>query len=205
MAVLSLYERLLSMTMKYYLPLLFYCIIISITFTALSAQELQIDSEVSDSLRLAPDSMMIQIPAPDSIIIDSMTVRDTLSAEPDSVEKKAHSPSGAMWRSLILPGWGQYYNRKYVKSAVTAGSELSLIYAIYYQDFEYNKAKRSDDDYRAKFYRNDRNKLIWWLTGFLLYSMADAYVDAHLINFNVSEDLWTGITPGGLTIIIKLP
>ena len=45
-------------------------------------------------------------------------------AQPDSVraeilEEKGfspdHSPRGALWRSLAVPGWGQLYNRQYLK------------------------------------------------------------------------------------------
>jgi len=33
---------------------------------------------------------------------------------------------GAMWRSMIIPGWGQYYNKKYIQSGVFFGSVLAL-------------------------------------------------------------------------------
>ena len=28
---------------------------------------------------------------------------------------KGHSPRGALWRAAVLPGWGQVYNRQYLK------------------------------------------------------------------------------------------
>ena len=39
----------------------------------------------------------------------------------DSYSKR--SPKGAMIRSLILPGWGQIYNRKFIKALVFLGGE----------------------------------------------------------------------------------
>lgn len=45
-------------------------------------------------------------------------------AQPDSVRAKIlkakgfspdHSPTGALWRSIAVPGWGQFYNRQYFK------------------------------------------------------------------------------------------
>lgn len=61
---------------------------------------------------------------------------DTLRFNPD--------PTGALLRSAVFPGWGQLYNRKYIKSAVVAAGEILL---IFYLIKNYNKY----DEYRDKF------------------------------------------------------
>jgi len=114
-----------------------------------------------------------------------------------------HSPSGAMWRSVLLPGWGQLYNRKYLKSLIIGGGEIAIIYGIWYQHNQYHDARDIGDTKAADFYRDDRNRLTWWLAGIILYSMADAYVDAHLMNFDLGRDLSLGLNGGCLFIRLE--
>ena len=46
----------------------------------------------------------------------------------------------AGWRSLIIPGWGQFYKKQYAKGAVFLGAELaSVASAMYFQNrYSYN-------------------------------------------------------------------
>jgi hypothetical protein len=127
------------------------------------------------------------------------TIKDSLKTEVksneidtvkiDSIRQRHHSPSGAMWRSLLFPGWGQLYNRKYFKALIIGGGEIGFISGIYIQHQRFKDAREKGDEYAANFYRNDRNRLGWWLAGLILYSMADAYVDAQLWDFEISQDL----------------
>ncbi len=108
----------------------------------------------------------------------------------------SHSPTGALLRSMAVPGWGQLYNGKYVKAAIIGIGESLLIYqtAYYwrrsdkYQDLYLNE---DDPELRlSKFqqfdrYRDLRNQHIWFLGITVFYSMFDAYVDAHLKNIDV--------------------
>ncbi len=137
----------------------------------------------------------------DSISIQqSVPVADTValteSAVTDTVIVKLHNPMGAMWRSLLFPGWGQLYNRKYLKALILGGTEIGFIYGIIYQNDRYRNARGEGDTVRAAFYKDDRNRLSWWLAGIILYSMADAYADAHLWDFELSPELSLGAVPG---------
>ncbi|MBU0509174.1 hypothetical protein KKH27_10100, partial [bacterium] len=60
--------------------------------------------------------------------------------------------------------------------------------------------KNKEDFTKEKFYRNSRNRLLWWLAGMALLSMGDAYVDAHLYRLDVSPDLSPDGTTIGLTV-----
>lgn len=142
----------------------------------------------------------------------------TLDAQESLLKKKQDNPSptGALLRSLAVPGWGQFYNGKYVKAAVIGIGESLLIYqTVYYwkrsdkyQDLYLNE---DDSDLRqSKFqqfdrYRDLRNQHIWFLGIAVFYSMFDAYVDAHLKNIDVDlapdfdsqtgeVTMWLGIT-----------
>ncbi|MDZ7291222.1 MAG: DUF5683 domain-containing protein [candidate division KSB1 bacterium] len=99
---------------------------------------------------------------------------------------KKRNPTGAMLRSLALPGWGQFYNGKYFKAALAFGAETGLVAtAIYWNQ----RAVRTTDRDERLFYQNNRNTALWWLVGTILYSMLDAYVDASLSDFDESPNL----------------
>ena len=110
------------------------------------------------------------------------------------------SPSWIGVRSLVIPGWGQYYNGHKLKSGIIAGTQLTMAYSIILQNERFQNAKSAyDRDTTAssrthwkafmKFYENDRNKMIWWSAGAMLYSVYDAFVDAHLKNFEVGSTI----------------
>jgi hypothetical protein len=115
----------------------------------------------------------------------------------DSTEaKNRKSPTGALLRSLALPGWGQLYNQKYLKAGIIGIGESLLIYqTVYYygrtntyRDLYQNE---TDTELRQQYfnqfdsYRDLRNQHIWFLAITVFYSMFDAYVDAHLAGFDI--------------------
>lgn len=104
----------------------------------------------------------------------------------DTVKSSVKSPTGAMIRSLIFPGWGQVYNKKYLKAVLIFGVETGIIANSIYLNQKY---KASQTDLDREFYINNRNLSNWWLVGVLLFSMADAFVDAHLSDFDEGSDL----------------
>jgi hypothetical protein len=96
------------------------------------------------------------------------------------------SPSGAMWRSLAVPGWGQAYNKKWLKAGIFAAAEIGLTAnAIIQNQYKQKATSWAEEEY----YRNNRSLSIWWLAGVILYSMGDAYVDAHLYHFDDEKSL----------------
>jgi hypothetical protein len=122
-------------------------------------------------------------------------------ASPDTLHIRRKSPTGAMLRSLVLPGCGQFYNTKYVKALLVFGIETSLALSASYQNDQMRRYDKKGDTEAAKFFRNDRNRLLWWLAGFVLLSMGDAYVDAHLFDYDISPNLSLTVSPlTGLTL-----
>ena len=120
----------------------------------------------------------------------------------DTVITTAKSPTRAMIRSLVFPGWGQWYNNKKLKAVVIFGAEVGLIANSIYLNQKYlewnQKFKNSQPGLEQQiiianreFYINNRNASNWWLVGVILFSMADAFVDAHLSDFDESPELST--------------
>lgn len=111
---------------------------------------------------------------------------DCLASKNDSVKTFVKSPTGAMIRSIVFPGWGQLYNKKYFKAVLAFGAEVGLAANSIYLNQKY-KASKTDRD--REFYINNRNLSNWYLLGVMLLSMADAFVDAHLSDFDESPEL----------------
>ncbi|MCB5262870.1 MAG: DUF5683 domain-containing protein [Candidatus Cloacimonetes bacterium] len=104
------------------------------------------------------------------------------------------NPTHAMLYSAFIPGGGQIYNQAYVKASVVIGMQTYLISTALYhdskaQDFS-SKAASSSDIYLVEHYRQraDKHKEkrtsdIWWIGITAALSVLDAYVDAHLADF----------------------
>lgn len=121
------------------------------------------------------------------IIADSLNKNlVSKSIENDTSRIISKSPTGAMVRSLLFPGLGQWYNNKKFKALVVFGAQTGLIANSIYLN---QKLVQSQDDWEREFYINNRNLSVWWLVGATLFSIADAFVDAHLFNFDESPDL----------------
>jgi len=121
-----------------------------------------------------------------TIITASVDFDHRVRAKSDSTQSLFRSPTGAMIRSLIIPGWGQVYNKKYVKAILIFCAESGLLANSIYLNQKY---KASKTELEREFYINNRNLSNWWLVGVILFSMADAFVDAHLADFDESPDL----------------
>ncbi len=135
----------------------------------------------------------------DSAIITKISQLDTL------LERK--SPMGALLRSVAFPGWGQFYNKKYFKSLVVFGAETTFITlaAIEWSRMNTHKKNFQNPDYpdrywefeQFEFYEDRRNLFLWITAGIVFLSMFDAYVDAHLYNFDKEKvkDLSISLIP----------
>ncbi|MDZ7373265.1 MAG: DUF5683 domain-containing protein [candidate division KSB1 bacterium] len=95
-------------------------------------------------------------------------------------------PTGAMLRSWILPGWGQWYNGRKTKAAVVFVAEVGLAGYALWQDHLASQSATAEE----RLAREDRrNAALWWLAGVVLLSGLEAYVDAHLAGFDVAPNL----------------
>ncbi len=135
---------------------------------------------------------------------------------PDNDLQEVHSPRKATILSAVLPGAGQIYNQKYWKAPIVYVGFGVLGYFIYdnYNTYTtYKKAYeiRTDgnpatvDDFplysedgliqAMNYYR--RNTELSVIFSAILYALniVDAAVDAHLYDFDISEDLSFRISP----------
>ena len=121
---------------------------------------------------------------------DSLIISD--STRVLRTDKERRSPMGALLRSVAVPGWGQFYNHKYIKSAVVFGAEsFFIIKSVQWwkkAEDQYDLVQQSESgrDFTTYLNYRDRRNDYLWLTGLSVFlSMFDAYVDAHLSGFDV--------------------
>ena len=118
------------------------------------------------------------------------------------------APSKAAFYSAVLPGLGQIYNKKYWKVPLVYGALGTTIYFYISNNNKYHAYRDAykrrlegfnDDEFTyldnsrliaaQKFYQNNRD-LSALLTGlFYILNIVDANVDAHLMQFNVNDNL----------------
>ncbi|HLG34131.1 MAG TPA: DUF5683 domain-containing protein [Bacteroidia bacterium] len=133
----------------------------------------------------------------------------------DSVTK-VHSPSRAVLYSAILPGAGQAYNKKYWKIPIIYAGIGVLVYAIDFNQNNYSTFKdayiiRTDGDSTTtdeyprytddnlktlfEYYRRNRDLSYILISTLYVLNILDAYVDAELFYFDVSDKLSLRTTP----------
>jgi hypothetical protein len=121
-----------------------------------------------------------------------------------------HSPKKASFYSALLPGAGQYYNKKYWKIPVLYAGFGALGYSVgfnqrLYREFKDELIKRqqnlggldpdlerySDSNLNElqDFYRRNRDLSYIGIALFYIINIVDATVDAHLFEFDMSDDL----------------
>jgi hypothetical protein len=136
---------------------------------------------------------------------------------------KAYNPRIAMFRSAVIPGWGQATNKKYWKIPIVYAALGITTYVFFRNVKQYNQAKRSylnaidgdtSNDYlipqpyfsvkdqpeRIRTFRNQvRQNVDYSVIFFIIFwglNVVDATVDAHLKTFDVSDDLSLQIKAG---------
>lgn len=150
-----------------------------------------------------------------SEIIESSEVNDTISEDPYGIFDIFKGTSGkAGLYSLILPGSGQLYNKRYWKVPLFVGAEAGAIAILIYNIDVYNEW---NDGYQAmangtadnvfgltdistvRTIRDSKrqNKDYAWigLIAVHIITAADAFVDRHLIEFDVEDDIAVKFSP----------
>ncbi len=129
----------------------------------------------------------------------NLFVVDTLVAEqPDFT----HSSSKAIMLAMVLPGLGQAYNKKYFKMPIVWAAVGTMGYFIVYNTNMYQEASLNysldPNDTTERFLRGYRRNLeVSYIGMIAVYALqaVDAYVDAQLYNWDVSENLSLRVAP----------
>jgi hypothetical protein len=137
---------------------------------------------------------------------------DNLIFSDSTVVKKAMNPlapARAAFYSAILPGLGQAYNKKYWKIPIVYAALGTGVYFYVNNNKKYNRVRDAykrrlagfqDDEFIGRFtddglvdaqktLRSDKELALLVTFGLYALNIIDANVDAHLLQFNVDDDL----------------
>lgn len=149
---------------------------------------------------------------------DSLYVNNNLP-DRESEEGFNPDPAKAAMYSAVLPGMGQVYNRKYWKVPIVYAGFAGLTWYTMFAHEEFVRYRnaidfridgnpetidefagdaRYTDEVITRFkdyYRRQRDRTVIWTALFYVLNIIDATVDAHLFEFDVSEELGMKISP----------
>ncbi len=137
---------------------------------------------------------------------DNAIVKDTVLIKKQVIDPL--SPSRAAFYSAVLPGLGQAYNKKYWKIPIVYAALGTGVYFYAFNTDLYNQyrdaykrrlAGFSDDEFQSlsddalqdaqEFYQRNKDLSLLITVGLYVLNIIDANVDAHLKQYNVSDDL----------------
>ena len=142
---------------------------------------------------------------------DTLQVSGLSEERPDTLHAfvSTKSPGLALALSAVLPGAGQFYNESYWKIPIVAGLGVYLV-SEWIQNNDLTQDYR--DQFSAsitsanpfgdarllslrEFYKDQRDTFTWYLAILYVANLLDAYVDASLYDFSVSDDLNLQLLP----------
>ncbi len=151
------------------------------------------------------------------IVLNTKAQNPSDNSEKDIVsnpKEQVHSPHKATMYSAVVPGLGQVYNQKYWKLPIIYGVTGVFIYAFDFNNNQYNKYKNAYAEFdtgkitefegytdkniilRLKdYHRRNRDLNVIVLAGVYMLNIIDATVDAHLFDYDISEDLSLNVQP----------
>lgn len=168
---------------------------------------------------LTADSIPVNGAAPVVDTVNDAALPTPASGQADGqADKTKLSSAKALLFSAIIPGGGQFYNRKYWKIPIVYGGFIALGVSIdfnqgYYNEFVRELNYRGDGDpltvpkydeesipssriiEARNYYRRYRDLCIIGVGIMYGLNIVDAYVDAELSNFDISEDLSMKLHP----------
>ncbi len=125
----------------------------------------------------------------------SLLAREPLRVNPDSLftrvvldtnrllsDQPLKSPTGAMLRSAVLPGWGQWYNEQYWKAPLAFSVNAFLVYQVWHYHQRWRDTGNRD-------FQDRRNLFTWYLGLSYALTLVDAYVDAYLYKFDEAMEI----------------
>ncbi len=126
------------------------------------------------------------------IIIFLIVIFTSLLAD-EKIKKKQPLKAAAL--SCFFPGGGQLYNGKYLKSGFVLAVEGSFIGLAVYHHLE---AEKFYDRYKVSLLETDYNEYVkyyerrqsdfFWIGTIIFLSAIDAYIDAHLYDFEEKKN-----------------
>ncbi|MFZ1702859.1 MAG: DUF5683 domain-containing protein [Saprospiraceae bacterium] len=171
------------------LPIIRILILIGVSISCLSGLFGQDDNFIGSSNQFNTDTTIY-------------TERDSVIVKNAFFKLFTGKPGRAALYSLVIPGGGQIYNKKYWKAPIVWAIDGGLGYNLLFQNNQYRKYQNlyvtalATGDNNVLLYKENRDQFrrakefawMYLILGHLLTTI-DAYVDRHLIEFDISSDI----------------
>jgi hypothetical protein len=180
---------------------------------------LNLNNRTTYSLKKVVFTVLLSVP-----ILNVLSAQDTIpaSAAPDLSNvstREIHSAHKATIYSLVLPGLGQAYNKKYWKIPVIYAGFGAFAYSFiinknemdaFTEAYRYvtnNDSFPTDNEYVTRypdpddllqgreFYRRRVELTVIFSAAWYFLNVIDAAVDAHFFDYNISDDLSLRLDP----------
>jgi len=127
------------------------------------------------------------------------------------------TPLGALWRSAVLPGWGQLYYGSVPKAALFFGASAAVGGIVAWNNARFLDADRRYQQYDStdgrktlalrerEFYRDQRDVAALWLVAIYAFNLMDAYVGGEMAGFRLDRSTSVQLLPfaGGIALIVQ--
>ncbi|MEO0078361.1 MAG: DUF5683 domain-containing protein [candidate division WOR-3 bacterium] len=110
------------------------------------------------------------------------------------------SPGTAVLLSLLIPGGGQLYTRRWWQAALIAPTEVTLGSLSFREHLRARAALAAGNEDEYVRHRDRRTVLLWWTGATLVFSMAHAYVSAQMYEFDRQMTFSLGPTSAGVRL-----
>lgn len=137
-----------------------------------------------------------------ALIAGPLAAQDSTVTPPATDSVHVMGPSGALWRSLLVPGWGQAALGRKLAASVFIGWEgvtLGMALKTHHEE----QYLRRTQSVRARDKSQQEQDWLVLLAFNHLMSGLEAYVSAHLADF--PQDLHIRAAPGGVGASISIP
>lgn len=152
----------------------------------------------------------------DTLAPGPIIIPDEIVEKIDGPRERVIDPNKALLMALVLPGAGQVYNEKVWKLPLLYSGVITTVYFLEFNNRRYKRflvaldIVRDPSDNRpnpfpnlnqdgiirnVNFWRRNRDAMYMVFGAIYALSIVDAFVDAHLANFDVSDDLSFRIEP----------
>ncbi len=145
------------------------------------------------------NARLISVETAEVLVAESMNLPRAGMVALSDASVVLRTRSGSIFRSMVIPGWGQFYNREPVKGGIIVGLELALAgaavathflgaskqseysasdFALKYPELDPDQLSQKAQELRsdAESYYGARNILIYSAIGVYLYNILDAYL-----------------------------
>ena len=121
-----------------------------------------------------------------------------------TVQSAATLPSahGALLRSTVLPGWGQFYNDRPVKGLFFGAASATALTLVVVEHRRIRSAPTPEEHQNRTARRNSR--LLYFALSVALAAI-DAYVDAHLADFGAGAAMQVEMQRDKAWLRLKAP